>query len=152
MQILEATFTIGNSGSFKIPATVLKKMNLFPGDHVRVAYLTKDGQQNTFHEFFLSSDSMDGISEDCKFSVPSDLLEKAKIPENADLQIFCLNGCLLICQDTAFNLTDLRSILENLQTAEDIAYSLPIDPALIKERIQELADYFEEGSSENDGT
>ena len=75
---------------------------------------------------------------------------QANIPENADLQILCLNGCLLICQDSALSLNELSSVFESLQTAEDIASSLPIDPFQAMEQLQEFTDRFEEGAPEDE--
>lgn len=152
MQISETTFTVGNNGSLKIPAVVLKEMGLLPGDHVRVAYVVKGGRQNVFQEFLLSADPLDTLTEDNEFRVPSELLSQANIPENADLQILCLNGCLLICQDSALNLKELSSVFDNLQTAENIAFSLPIDPFQVREQLQEFTDRYEEGATENGET
>ncbi len=147
MQILETTFTVSDNGSLKIPAATLKEMGLLPGDHIHVAYVVKDGRQNVFQEFLLSADPLDTLTEDNIFQVPSDLLAQANIPENTDLQILCLNGCLLICQDSALSLNELSSVFESLQTADDIASSLPIDPFQVREQLQEFTDHFEEGGT-----
>ena len=150
MQISETTFTVGHNGSLKIPAAVLKEMGLLPGDHVRVAYVVKDKWQNVFQEFLLSAGPLDTLTEDNKFQVPSDLLGQANIPENADLQILCLNGYLLICQDSALSLNELSSVFESLQTAGDIASSLPIDSFQAMEQLQEFTNRFEEGAPEDE--
>lgn len=150
MQILETTFTVSDNGSLKIPATVLKEMGLLAGDHIHVAYVVKDGRQNVFQEFLLSADPLDTLTEDNKFQVPSDLLAQANIPENADLQILCLNGYLLICQDSALSLNELSSVFESLRTAEDIVSSLPIDSFQAMEQLQEFTDRFEEGAPEDE--
>ena len=58
MYISELTFTVDRRGSIKIPASVLEKMGLHPGDNIRVAYLTQDGSANTFREFLLLPDTV----------------------------------------------------------------------------------------------
>lgn len=150
MQILETTFTVSDSGNLKIPAAVLRKMGLNPGDHIRVAYLTQDGCRNIFREFFLSADPLDTLSEDDKIQVPSRLLDQANIPDSADLQILCLDRCLLICQDSSLNTRELSSVFESLQLAENVAESLPIDLSLVRDQLRELNEYFEKGALENE--
>ena len=61
MYISESVFTIGDAGALEIPAAVLREMGLHAGDPVRVAYLTHDGQQNSFREFLLSANSLDSV-------------------------------------------------------------------------------------------
>ena len=97
MRILECTFTVGSGGVLKIPASVMQKMGLLPGDHVRIAYLTRDGQQNLFQEFFLSANPLDELAEDNQIKVPTHILEDANIPADADLQILCLNIPIYKC-------------------------------------------------------
>lgn len=150
MQISETSFTVSDSGSLKIPATVIKEMGLSPGDHIRIAYLSRDGYRNIFREFLLSADPLDVLTEDDKIQIPSHLLNQAHIPDNADLQILCLNGCLLICPDSALNTNELSSVFESLQIAGDIAASLPIDLSLVRNQLQELNDCFEKGVPEDE--
>lgn len=150
MQISEATFTVSDSGSLKIPAAVIKEMGLFPGDHIRVAYLSQNGRGNIFREFLLSADPLEVLTEVDKIQVPSHLLNQANIPDNADLQILCLNGCLLLCQDSALNTNELSSVFESLQIAGDIAASLPMDLSLVRDQLQELNDCFEKGVLEDE--
>ena len=90
-------------------------MDLAPGDRIRVAYLTHDGQINTFQEFFLSADPLDGQAEVDRVQIPTELLAQVNIPWDADLQIICMKGALLICWDTAFDLADLRLVSEYLK-------------------------------------
>lgn len=150
MQISETTFTVSDSGSLKIPAAVIKEMGLSPGDHIRIAYLSRDGHRNIFREFLLSADPLDVLSEDDKIKIPSHLLNQAHIPDNADLQILCLSGCLLICPDSTLNTNELSSVFESLQIAGDIAASLPIDLSLVRNQLQELNDCFEKGVPEDE--
>ena len=146
MQISEMTFTIDRHGSMKIPSAVLKEMGLFPGDHVRVAYLTQDGNTNTFREFMLSSDAIDECfpGENNAIQIPARLMREANISPDSDLQIVCLNGSLVICQDTGFRPGELYSILENLQTAESLAAMLPNEAQQSLSQLEQALQTFRE--------
>lgn len=82
MQILETTFTVDKRGGMKIPASVLTKMGLAAGDHVRVAYLTDDGAANTFCELMLLPNAVDEIDPDKSgaIQIPVELMRQANIP------------------------------------------------------------------------
>lgn len=97
------------------------------GDHVRMAYLTHDGVTNTFREFMLMPDAMDSPAPDGSdaIHIPVQMMQQAGIPQDADLQIACLDGCIVICQDTSFQTEELLSVLESLQTAEHLTSALP---------------------------
>lgn len=129
MKVCEMTFTVGKGGSLKIPAALLSKMGLFAGDHVRVAYLTDDGMYNTFKEFLLYSETVTGCGDEQRISIPNILLQQANIPPDADIQITCLDGVLIIGAETKLNLSELTAVLEGLTTSADITEDLPTDTA-----------------------
>ena len=126
MNISELTFTVDRHGSVKLPAPVLQEMDLYPGDHVRVAYLTPDGASNTFREFILlPCPAGDAGPEEGRLLLPALLMDQAGIPSDADLQIVCLSGGILICQDAALYPEELRAVLECLRQAEELSAMLP---------------------------
>ena len=127
MQILEMTFTVDHRGGMKIPAPVLAKMGLAAGDHVRVAYLTHDGVSNTFCELMLLPDAVDetGSNRTNVIQIPEELMRQASILQDADLQITCLDGCIVISRDTGLQPEELYPMLKNLQVAEALASMLP---------------------------
>lgn len=147
MRISESTFTVNINGALNIPASVLRKMGLLPGDHVRVAYLTKDGQENQYREFLLSSGPLDELTEEQQIRIPNHILEEAHIPADADLQILCLDGCVLICRDSALNPDELASVLEQLQSVDELTASLPGSPEQMREQLEELINRFQEGAN-----
>lgn len=150
MRILESTFTVGNNGALKIPASVLQEMGLFPGDHVRVAYLTHDGQVNSYQEFFLSATPLDELSEEQQIGVPNHIMEEANIPTDADLQILCLDGYILICQDSVLKLEELAAVLEQLQTTNELTFTLSGSPEQMREQLKELIERFQEGADSSE--
>lgn len=150
MQISETVFTINDNGSLIIPDTVLREMGLGPGSHVRVAYLTHDGQQNSFREFLLSANPLDELTEEQQIKVPGHILEDANIPAGADLQILCLDGCIVICQDSALSPDELVSVLEQLQAADELTFTLSGDPEQMRDQLEELLNRFQEGADSSD--
>ena len=149
MHISEITFTVNSHGSLKIPAATLREMGLSPGNHVRIAYLTHDGEENTFQEFLLSAGSLDESAEENPIQIPTALLVQADIPEDADLQIVCLKGALLICQDTSFDLAELHLISEYLKTADELLGRLPSEKADAINELRVLINDLERGVKGN---
>ena len=149
MHISEITFTVNNHGALKIPAATLREMGLSPGNHVRVAYLTHDGEENTFQEFLLSAGSLDESAEENPIQIPTALLVRADIPEDVDLQIVCLKGALLICQDTSFDLAELHLISEYLKTADELLGRLPSEKADAINELRVLINDLERGVKGN---
>lgn len=150
MQISESVFTVRKSGNLLIPAAVLQEMGLHPGNHVRIAYLTEDGSKNTFQEFLLSKNPLEHLSEEQQIQVPNHILETANIPKDADLQIVCLDGLILICQDPTLSIDELTAIFEQLQTIGELPLSPQETPAQIKEQLDELFDYYQKGVDPSD--
>lgn len=150
MQLSEITFTVSHNGSLKIPASVLQKMGLLPGNHVRVAYLTQDGQHNSFQEFLLSADSLEELSDENRFHIPDHLLRQSNIPLDADLQIICLDGLLIICQDAALSSDELGTVLESLRDAGDLVCGLPMEVTQAQSQLEEAIDSLRKGANLND--
>lgn len=146
MQISETTFTVSENGSLTIPKTVLREMGLSPGNTVCVAYLTHNGKENLFHEFLLSANPLDELSEELQIRVPNHVLEDANIPVDSDLQILCLDGCIVICQDSALTPSELASVLEQLQAAGELTTPLSGNPEQTREQLEELITQFQEGA------
>ena len=152
MKIAEMTFTVDGRRNIKIPAAVLSEMGLAPGDHVRAAYLTPDGVTNPFCEFMLLpelADEPELMSNDA-IRIPAQLMEQANIPADADLQITCLNGVLLICQDTGLQPQELCGVLEGLQAAESLASMLPQEAQQALLQLEQTINTIQEGAEEDE--
>ena len=152
MKIAEMTFTVDGRGNLKIPAAVLREIGLAPGDHVRVAYLTPDGITNPFREFMVLPDSSDetGWMDSDAIRIPVQLMAQANIPADADLQIACLDGGLLICQDTGFQPQELRGVLEGLQAAESLTSMLPQEAQEALLQLEQTINTIREGAGEDE--
>lgn len=150
MYISESMFMVGSAGALEIPAAVLREMGLHTGDPVRVAYLTGDGQQNSFREFLLSADPLDKLTEENQIRVPNHILEDANLPADADLQILCLSGCIVICQNSALTPDELATVLEQLRTADELTTALPDSPEQVCDQLEEFINRFQEGADSDD--
>ncbi len=151
MKISETTYTINNHGNLKIPASVLIAMGLFAGMHVRVAFLTEDGEKNTFREFLLMKNSLTEIDAEPRFQIPADLLRQAKIAKDADIQMIVVDGAILICQEPNLNVQELRKISDSLGLAASMTEELPDDLPAAKDRLQQaLSDFMDEEMSSNE--
>lgn len=152
MQILELIFTVDHRGRLKIPAPVLTKMGLAAGDHVRVAYLTHNGAANTFCELMLLPNAVDGVglNGDNAIQIPMELMRQANIPQDADLQIACLDGCIVISRDTGLQPEELSSILDSLQLAESFASVLPGEARQVLSRLEQAVQNMKEGLEQDE--
>ena len=152
MKIAEMTFTVDSRGNIKIPAAVFSEMGLAPGDHVRVAYLAPDGVTNPFCEFMLLPDSVDGsgLMDNDTIRIPAQLMAQANISADADLQIACLNGGLLICRDTGLQPQELCGVLEGLQEAESLASMLPQEAQQALLQLEQTINTIQKGAEEDE--
>ena len=146
MEISELRLNIGRNGELVIPSVLLQEMGLLPLDSVYMAYLTKDGLKNEYQEFLLTPQSLENLGEDQKIMIPSSLLEQANLSPDGDIQILCLDGAILLCDDSVLDKQDLELLLQQLQSASDIISSLP-DHA--NSAIQQLEQFIQEGANDN---
>jgi len=126
-------------------------MSLFAGMHVRVAFMTEDGEKNTFREFLLTKNSLTEIDTETRFQIPADLLRQAKIAEDADIQMIVVDGAILICQEPNLNVQELHTISDSLGLAAGMTEELPDDLPAAKDRLQQaLSDFMDEEMSSNE--
>lgn len=152
MYISELVFTVDRRGSIKIPASVLEKMGLLAGDHIRVAYLTQDGAVNTFREFLLLPDTAEETEtvEDDAIRIPVRLMEQANIPSESDLQIACLDGALVIFRDDVLRTGELQTVLDGLRAAEDLTSMMPGDVEQTLAQLEQVIHTIQEGAETNE--
>ena len=147
MKISELRLSLDINGELIIPTELLREMELFPMDSVYLAYLTRDGLKNEYQEFLLSPQPLEELGEEGKIVIPSSLLEQARIAPDGDIQILCLNGAILLCEDSVLDRQDLELLLQQLQSTSDIITSLP-DRA--ESAIRQLKQLIQEGASNDE--
>ena len=77
-------------------------------------------------------------------------MRQANIPQDADLQIACLNGCIVISQDIGIQPEELYPILENLQTAEALASMLPGEALQTLAKLEETIERIQKGAEQDE--
>jgi bifunctional DNA-binding transcriptional regulator/antitoxin component of YhaV-PrlF toxin-antitoxin module len=118
--MIEMQSVVDGRGRLAIPAQLLKDMGLFPGDTVKLAYIsgTNDSIRNTFKEFVLTPDGIAALQDDgeAELTLPHELLEAAEIPVDSDLEIVCAKGAVVILEaDLLDSLPDeLRELFNDL--------------------------------------
>lgn len=149
MKLIEESFLLTSDGVLQIPAATMKDMGLHPGDEVTVAYLAGNENQNLFREFYIGS-LQDADGEATRIGIPTELLQNANIAPGDDLNIICLDGCILLCRDALLNEQELYEVLDALDITTDIFDQLAPDPEeALAQLIQELPEILE-GAEEYD--
>ncbi|EGD45775.1 hypothetical protein Cpap_0142 [Ruminiclostridium papyrosolvens DSM 2782] len=125
MKMIEIETSVNEIGEVTIPAELMRKMGFASGDTVKLSFVSasKDGMENSFKEFVVTPDGIANILEDnqTELTLPLDILEKAEIPYNSDLEVICAKGAVVI---TEADLTDrlskeLRELFEDLGISKD---------------------------------
>ena len=148
MIISEMESAIGPDGALVIPAAEIEQMGLRPNDSVYVAYIADDAMKNQFREFLISPHSMEETGEPAQISIPEELLKNANIPTDAEVQIVCIDGAVILCRESALYSDDLAQILQSLDIAVDLADRLPHDAQTAIESLHQYIDSFEERGAE----
>ena len=148
MIISELESAIGPDGALLIPANEIEQMGLRPNDSVYIAYIADDAFKNRYREFLVSPSSIEALEEAAQISIPEELLRDANIPKDADVQIICIDGAVILCQESALHSDDLAQILQSLGIAVDLADSLPQDAQTAIESLHQHIDSFEERGAE----
>ncbi len=129
MEVMEFKLKTDTDGALIIPPQVLSEMGIHPGEEVFIAYTAEAGK-NRWHEFLLTGDGF-AADQPSELAVPDVLLAEAGIPQDADLQLVCLNGALLITQNTMLTEAELAALLDGLYAANEIAAQLPDDESAL---------------------
>lgn len=121
IKISESSYTIGDDGRFVIPADDLTEMGLAAGQEAFVAYITDDDLVNRYHEFTVSSVSLSELDTTQQIAIPQQLLEQAGIDSNAEVQIACIDGAIIITGDTPLTEDELSEVVGRLRAVNDLA-------------------------------
>ena len=101
--------------------------------------------KRTFKEFLITAEGIQSQNnEEQRIAIPNQLLQQANIPEDADIQVICLDGILVIACDPGMNQDELADVLDSLWSANDIITRLPPDPETAWEYLKNFTDDKEE--------
>lgn len=129
LQLVEMEGKMTENGCIEIPAVVLEQAGICTGDTVKLVYMAEDGElKNTAKEFLLARAGQDVAEELAKeeniaFQIPEELLRDAGIPMDADLDIVCQEGRIIILPSELVQGTkvpeELLAICRELGITED---------------------------------
>ncbi len=125
IKISESSYTIGDDGRLVIPADDLTEMGLTAGQDVFVAYITDDDLANRYHEFTVSAVSLSELDTTQQIAIPQQLLEQAGIDSNAEVQIACIDGAIIITGDTPLTEDELSEVIGRLRAVNDLTEHFP---------------------------
>ena len=120
LQLVEMEGKMTENGCIEIPAVVLEQAGICTGDTVKLVYMAEDGElKNTAKEFLLARAGQDVAEELAK----EELLRDAGIPMDADLDIVCQEGRIIILPSELVQGTEvpeeLLAICRELGITED---------------------------------
>ena len=124
LQLVEMEGKMTENGCIEIPAVVLEQAGICTGDTVKLVYMAEDGElKNTAKEFLLARAGQDVAEENIAFQIPEELLRDAGIPMDADLDIVCQEGRIIILPSELVQGTEvpeeLLAICRELGITED---------------------------------
>ena len=143
LKISEVLLRISENGDLHIPSGLLQEMGLSPAAPVYLAYLTRDGVKNDYQEFLLSPEAIEAGEDEQKLLIPSPLLEQANLSPGEDIQILCFDRAIVLCGASTLDRDDLEAVLQQLQAAQKLAFSLPGEASSL---IRQLEQIIQEGA------
>lgn len=103
LKLVELTLTLKPDGTIEIPIEAMEQMQIHTGDDIQLIYMaeSEDNLVNASREFLLTRTGQEEVTEMTKeqeisFQVPMELLKDAGIPLNANLDIVCRDGRIII--------------------------------------------------------
>ena len=121
IEVIEIYVIASDDGSLTLPAVLLKDMGIGPKEQVRVAYIQNAFGKNQYKEFFFSPNGIDTIDSAASILVPEQILEEAKLLQNDEIQIICIEGAIVLAGERAFETSDLIEVLNSLLIVNEIA-------------------------------
>lgn len=114
IQVVEMEGRVNEKGCIEVPAVVFEQTGIQTGDEVKLLYLAeKEGDyRNPSKEFILSGGNRNPVemaSGECQMDlkVPVELLADAGIPEDADLDVVCMEGRIVLLPSVEVSETEI---------------------------------------------
>jgi hypothetical protein len=122
----------GTYGQVLTPELLQYKLTQYPdgvgkyADFIRANWLgrhTADcvGLIKGYHEFTVSSVSLSELDTTQQIAIPQQLLGQAGIDSNAEVQIACIDGAIIITGDTPLTEDELSEVVGRLRAVNDLA-------------------------------
>lgn len=126
-------------------------MGLDIGDDVFVSFISNDQEANVYRELLIASASLQELDSAPKsIAIPDELMENAGIMPDADIQIICGQGVILITAQASMSKSELREVLQSLYTANNVMEQLADAPEKALPMLTDILSSIEEGANHTD--
>lgn len=126
-------------------------MGLDIGDDVFVSFISNDQEANVYRELLIASASLQELDSAPKsITIPDELMENAGIMPDADIQIICGQGVILIRAQASMSTSELREVLQSLYTANNVMEQLADAPEKALPMLTDILSSIEEGANHTD--
>lgn len=129
LQLVEMEGRVTENGCIEIPMTVLDQAGICTGDAIKLIYMAEEEEvKSAAKEFLLVKNDQDVVEELVReqrvsLQIPEELLQDAGIPMDADLDIVCQNGRIVIFSSELLKETEIpeevMEICNELGSSED---------------------------------
>ncbi|MFR3315149.1 MAG: hypothetical protein ACLTRK_03670 [Waltera sp.] len=129
LQLVEMEGRVTENGCIEIPMTVLDQAGICTGDAIKLIYMAEEEEvKSAAKEFLLVKNDQDVVEELAReqrvsLQIPEELLQDAGIPMDADLDIVCQNGRIVIFSSELLKETvipeEVMEICNELGISED---------------------------------
>lgn len=129
LQLVEMEGRVTENGCIEIPMTVLDQAGICTGDAIKLIYMAEEEEvKSAAKEFLLVKNDQDVVEELVReqrvsLQIPEELLQDAGIPMDADLDIVCQNGRIVIFSSELLKETvipeEVMEICNELGISED---------------------------------
>ncbi|MFQ8981465.1 MAG: hypothetical protein ACLR6I_13815 [Waltera sp.] len=129
LQLVEMEGRVTENGCIEIPMTVLDQAGICTGDAIKLIYMAEEEEvKSAAKEFLLVKNDQDVVEELAReqrvsLQIPEELLQDAGISMDADLDIVCQNGRIVIFSSELLKETvipeEVMEICNELGISED---------------------------------
>ena len=129
LQLVEMEGRVTENGCIEIPMTVLDQAGICTGDAIKLIYMAEEEEvKSAAKEFLLVRNDQDVVEELAReqrvsLQIPEELLQDAGISMDADLDIVCQNGRIVIFSSELLKETvipeEVMEICNELGISED---------------------------------
>lgn len=148
LQLVEMEGRVTENGCIEIPMTVLDRTGICTGDAIKLIYMAEEEEvKSASKEFLLVRNDQDVVEELAReqrvsLQIPEELLQDAGISMDADLDIVCQNGRIVIFSSELLKETEIPE--EVMEICNELGIS--------EDKVKIILNTTEGGSDEKTGT
>lgn len=120
-------------------------MELAAGQEVFIAYITENDLLNKYSEFLVSGTPLSCGDTSAHIAIPDQLLSEAGIAADGEVQIYCVNGAVIIVRADTLTFSELNGVINEIAVASKLVEQLPFNPDSALEYLNKVIDDIEGG-------